>query len=93
VEFLSAMEPFECRSVGFIGLGAMGKPMAGHLAKKLPQDTLIYVFDVVQTAIDELCLEFPNKVVKSANAKEVAENTVRNQISLFLEKVQADIHI
>jgi 3-hydroxyisobutyrate dehydrogenase-like beta-hydroxyacid dehydrogenase len=71
------MVSFEYRSVGFIGLGAMGKPMAGHLANKLPPETLIYVFDVVQAAVDELCAEFPNKVVKSSNAKDVAEKSVR----------------
>lgn len=71
------MVSFEYRSVGFIGLGAMGKPMAGHLANKLPPETLIYVFDVVQAAVDELCAEFPNRVVKSSNAKDVAEKSVR----------------
>jgi 3-hydroxyisobutyrate dehydrogenase-like beta-hydroxyacid dehydrogenase len=71
------MMSFKYRSVGFIGLGAMGKPMAEHLAKKLPPETLIYVFDVVQAAVDELCTEFPNKVVKSVNAKEVAGKSVR----------------
>jgi 3-hydroxyisobutyrate dehydrogenase len=71
------MVSFEYRSVGFIGLGAMGKPMAGHLAKKLPPDTPIYVFDVVKSAVHDLYTEFPNKVVRSANAKEVAEKCVR----------------
>lgn len=80
------MVSFEYRAVGFIGLGAMGKPMAGHLAKKLPADTLIYVFDVVQSAVDELCSEFPNKVVKSGNAKEVAEKSVRVAINLHIYK-------
>jgi pyrroline-5-carboxylate reductase len=68
---------FEYKAVGFISLGAIGKLMAGHLAKKLPPDTVIYVFDVVQAAVDQLCTEFPDRVVKSANAKEVAEKSVR----------------
>ncbi len=55
----------------------MGKPMAGHLAKKWPPDTLIHVFDVVQTAVDDVCAEFPNQVLKSSNAKDVAEKSVR----------------
>jgi hypothetical protein len=71
------MVSFEYKSVGFIGLGAMGKPMAGHLANKLPANTSIYVFDVVEAAVDELCTEFPNRVVKGANAKAVAEQCVR----------------
>jgi len=48
------MVSFEDKLVGFIGLGAMGKPMAGHLANKLPAKTTIYGFDVVETTIDEL---------------------------------------
>lgn len=55
----------------------MGKPMAGHLANKLPANTTLYVFDVVERTVDELCTEFPNRVVKSANAKAVAETCVR----------------
>ncbi len=75
------MASFEYKSLGFIGLGAMGKPMAGHLANKLPANTIIYVFDTVEAAVDELCTEFPNRVVKSANAKTVAEKSVGTQFS------------
>ena len=71
------MVSFEYKSVGFIRLGAMGKPMAGHLANKLPKNTLIHIFDVVEAAADELCKEFPDRVVKGANAKVVAEKSVR----------------
>ena len=71
------MVSFEYKTVGFIGLGAMGRPMATHLANKLPQNTGIYVFDVVEEAVDEICNEFPKRVVKSSNAKAVAEKSVR----------------
>lgn len=67
----------DAKALGFIGLGAMGRPMARHLANKLPPKTPIYVFDVVQTVVDEFCAEFPEKVKKSSNAKEVAESCVR----------------
>ena len=70
------MVSFEYKAVGFVGLGAMGNPMAGHLANKLPPGALVYVFDVAQAAVDDLCTEFPNRVVKSASAKEVAEKCV-----------------
>jgi len=70
------MDSFQYKSLGFIGLGAMGKPMATHLAKKLPQETLIHVFDVVSEAVEALCTEFPNRVIKSASSKEVAEKSV-----------------
>ena len=86
------MVSFEYRSVGFIGLGAMGKPMAGHLANKLPKDTVIYVFDVAQSAVDELCTEFPKRVVKSANAKEVAEKSVRTYLQFRKHEGLTDTH-
>jgi len=70
------MSEFKYTTVGFIGLGAMGRPMCGHLANKLPAETKIYVFDVVQKVLDEVCAEFPNKVFASPNAKDVADKSV-----------------
>jgi 3-hydroxyisobutyrate dehydrogenase-like beta-hydroxyacid dehydrogenase len=62
--------------LGFIGLGAMGKPMVSHLANKLPSDSRIWVYDVVEKVVDELCAEFPERIMKGANAKDVAERVV-----------------
>jgi ornithine cyclodeaminase/alanine dehydrogenase-like protein (mu-crystallin family) len=62
--------------LGFIGLGAMGKPMVTHLANKLPIGSRIWVYDVVGKVVDELCAEFPDRVVKGANAKDVAQQVV-----------------
>lgn len=64
------------RSIGFIGLGAMGKPMAVHLANKLPSETRIHVFDVVQTVVEQVCADFPDRVYKGSSAKDVAEKSV-----------------
>ncbi|KAG4443662.1 hypothetical protein IFR05_000848 [Cadophora sp. M221] len=63
------------RSIGFIGLGAMGLPMARHLANKLLPDTQMYVFDVADEAMNKLYDEFPKKIVKCESAKEVAQQT------------------
>ncbi|PVH80453.1 hypothetical protein DL98DRAFT_531997 [Cadophora sp. DSE1049] len=62
-------------SIGFIGLGAMGLPMARHLANKLPEETRIYVFDVADEAMDNFCAEFPKKIAKCGSAREVAQQT------------------
>ncbi|KAL5118801.1 hypothetical protein ACEQ8H_003304 [Pleosporales sp. CAS-2024a] len=59
--------------LGFIGLGAMGKPMVSHLAAKLPLDSRIWVYDVIEAVVDELCNEFPGRLVKAANPREVAQ--------------------
>lgn len=62
--------------LGFIGLGAMGKPMVSHLANKLPPDSRIWIYDVVQQVVDDLCAEFPGRIVEGASAKDVAQNVV-----------------
>lgn len=64
------------QAVGFIGLGAMGQPMANHLANKLPEGTRIHVFDVVKPAIEQLCHDYPEKVKEEVSAKEVADKSV-----------------
>lgn len=70
------MTPPKYNNVGFIGLGAMGTPMVGQLAEKLPKDARIHVFDVVETAVDEICSQYPNRVFKGVSAKDVAEKSV-----------------
>lgn len=71
------------QNVGFIGLGLMGKPMAGHLATKLPAETRIHVFDVIRDAVEELCSDHPEKVFEAAHAKEVADRSVNNGLVLL----------
>ncbi len=53
--------------LGFIGIGIMGKPMAGHL---LAAGHTVHVYDIVPAGVDELV---GKGAVKRASAKEVAE--------------------
>jgi 3-hydroxyisobutyrate dehydrogenase len=68
--------PYDFRRLGFIGLGAMGKPMLTHLANNLPQDSQIWVYDVVEQMVDDACAEFPGRVLKAKSAKDVAQQVV-----------------
>jgi 3-hydroxyisobutyrate dehydrogenase-like beta-hydroxyacid dehydrogenase len=70
------MGSIERADIGFVGLGAMGWHMAAHLATKLPSDVHLFVFDIVQSLVDQLCQEYPDRVTACENAKEVAERTV-----------------
>lgn len=70
------MELSNVESVGFIGLGAMGKLMAGHLATKLPPTSKLYVYDVVHAPVEELVNKFPGKVVAGQSPKHVAQHAV-----------------
>jgi 3-hydroxyisobutyrate dehydrogenase len=72
-------ESFEFNTLGFIGLGAMGRPMLEHLANKLPAESRIFVFDVVESVVDDVCQQFPGRVLKASSAKNVAEQAVSRQ--------------
>lgn len=63
-------------SVGFVGLGLMGKPMVENIAKKLPAGSRIHVYDVVKAAVDELCSSYPDTIVRCTSAKDVTEKSV-----------------
>jgi 3-hydroxyisobutyrate dehydrogenase len=69
-------ESSEFRTLGFIGLGAMGKPMLLHLANKLPSESKLFVFDVVEQVVDDVCSQYPERVYKASSAKDVAEQVV-----------------
>jgi 3-hydroxyisobutyrate dehydrogenase len=76
------------KNLGFIGLGAMGKPMLSHLANKLPKESRIWVYDVVEHVVDEVCAAFPERVLKAGSAKEVAQHAVR---SFYCHKLKCKI--
>lgn len=63
-------------SIGFIGLGAMGVWMAGHLAEKLPKYTKLQVYDVIPDLVDGICAKYPERVVPASSPKEVADKSV-----------------
>jgi len=62
--------------VAFVGLGAMGLPMAGHLANKLPGHIRLFVYDINQQSVDQLHNDYPERVVKASNARDATEQSV-----------------
>lgn len=93
IEFGNKLNMINESTVGFIGLGAMGAPMAIHLAERLPAETKIYAFDVVQSAVDQLVEQFPNKVIATKNARDVAERSVRLPCILGHSKTESNFPI
>ncbi|KAK4554005.1 hypothetical protein LTR86_008846 [Recurvomyces mirabilis] len=63
------------RTIGWIGLGAMGFPMAANLVKKLSNDTHFFVYDVVQEFVDRSVKEGGERVHACTSAKEVADKS------------------
>jgi 6-phosphogluconate dehydrogenase (decarboxylating) len=64
-------------TIGWIGLGSMGFPMAGNLVKKMREDAQFYVYDVVQDFVDRFVAEGKGRVHACQSAKEVADKSVR----------------
>jgi 3-hydroxyisobutyrate dehydrogenase len=64
-------------SVGWIGLGIMGMPMARNLLAKMKDSTQFYVYDVVQASIDQLVRDGQGRVHACSSSKDVADNSVR----------------
>jgi len=64
------------KKIGWVGLGLMGDPMARNLLRKMESDTEIYVYDVIQDAIDKFVKEGQGRVIACKSSKEVAEKSV-----------------
>jgi 3-hydroxyisobutyrate dehydrogenase len=78
------MDLSKISGLGFVGLGAMGLPMAGHLAAKLPESVHIFVYDINQASMDQLQQEFPSRISKCSGAKDVADKSVSGDDTAYL---------
>lgn len=63
-------------SVGFVGLGIMGFPMARNLISKLPAGSKIFVHDISADAVARFKAVQPESVVPCKSAREVTEQSV-----------------
>lgn len=63
-------------SVGFVGLGTMGLPMADNMITKLPAGSKIFVYDIFTESVNRFKAQHPGSVVPCASAREVTENAV-----------------
>ena len=63
------------KAIGFVGLGVMGYPMACLLAQKLPSDTRLFVFDVVDAQLKKIQSKYPDRIAVSKSSKEVADSS------------------
>lgn len=66
----------EPASVGFIGLGTMGLPMAENLISKLPSGSKMYVYDIFEDAVRKFKAQHPDAVVPCGSAREATEHSV-----------------
>ena len=78
----SSKENYVPKTLGFCGLGAMGAPMVGHLASKLPDETQIYVFDVAEAMMDQVCRDH-SRLLRAKNGQDVADKSVRYRSTIF----------
>ncbi|KAF4620437.1 hypothetical protein D9613_000215 [Agrocybe pediades] len=81
----SELPPNFPKSFGWIGVGAMGFPMAINLQKKLPRETKLLVYDVDNCAMDRFVqatshqrvqdTQFGAAVSKASSPRDVVENS------------------
>ena len=64
------------KSIGFIGVGMMGVPMVENVIKKTNDDVKIYVNDVVEEPVKQLCEQHPSRVESCSTAKAIADKSV-----------------
>ena len=70
------------KAFGWIGLGAMGFPMALQLRKHIPVESVLYIYDIDKEAMERY-VTTAKEIGVAANvymmntAREVAENSVR----------------
>lgn len=66
------------QSFGFIGLGAMGYPMATQLRRKLPKSTSLIIYDVNRSPLDRFFEENRafGPIQIATSSKEVCDATV-----------------
>jgi 3-hydroxyisobutyrate dehydrogenase-like beta-hydroxyacid dehydrogenase len=70
------MADFTLKTLGFIGLGTMGLPMATNLAKNLPHVDQ-YVYDISSDAIKQLqAASGTDRIVACQSASEVTASAV-----------------
>lgn len=64
------------KAIGFIDLGNMGVSMVTNLAKKVPVNSKIHVFDIVPALVDNICGKYPDRVTGCSSPKDVADKSV-----------------
>ncbi|KAF5328684.1 hypothetical protein D9619_011695 [Psilocybe cf. subviscida] len=63
------------KSIGWIGLGAMGFPMALQLDEKAPEDTIFHVYDINNEAVNSFMSSSVHDTVGCRSAKEVTDKS------------------
>lgn len=63
-------------NLGFIGLGAMGLPMASNLISKVPLGSTLFIYDISENLMEKLTNKHGDCVTTCNSAREVARNAV-----------------
>ncbi|KAF4470597.1 3-hydroxyisobutyrate dehydrogenase [Fusarium albosuccineum] len=61
--------------LGFVGLGAMGLPMASNLISKAPPGSTLHVYDISENSMRTLADRHPASVVIRPSPKDVSQST------------------
>jgi 6-phosphogluconate dehydrogenase (decarboxylating) len=62
--------------LGFVGLGAMGLPMASNLISKSPEGSVLFIYDISTEITKQLADKHKDSVEMCKSAREVAQRAV-----------------
>ncbi|KAG5661263.1 hypothetical protein KAF25_005385 [Fusarium avenaceum] len=60
--------------LGFVGLGAMGLPMASNLISKAPKGSVLFIYDISEKSVKQLANKYNNSAEICKSAREVAQS-------------------
>lgn len=78
----------ESLKLGFVGLGAMGLPMASNLISKAPGDSTLFVYDILEGSMNKLARKHPKSVELCRSPREVAQKAVSRFVTFPLDPGQ-----
>lgn len=70
--------------LGFVGLGAMGLPMASNLISKAPKGSVLFIYDISEKSVKQLANKYNNSVEICKSAREVAQSAVSDNCNSHL---------
>lgn len=74
------------KTIGWVGLGLMGYPMALNLVKKMDPHTKFFVYDILQENVEKFVSEEKSRIEACESSEEVADKSVRAYCDVFDSK-------
>lgn len=81
--------PDQPLELGFVGLGAMGLPMASNLISKAAKGSTLHVYDISESSMAALAKAHPEVVFTCGSPREVSRKSVSCRHSTLSIKIKS----